>query len=109
MEQYEMQAYHANDPAGDAQRQQLTLQDHAAAQPQIPQHGSLKSWFDFESPGYLKGLLIGAGVAVVLGHPAVRKAIISGAVNAWDSVSGGVEELKEQIRDARAEKNGKDN
>lgn len=64
----------------------------------------LRGWFDVTKPAYLKGALIGAGIALVLGHPKVRKKIIAGAVSAWDMVSGGLEELKEQVEDVRAEK-----
>jgi hypothetical protein len=33
----------------------------------------------------------------------VRQAIISGAVKVWSAVQGGVEEVKEQIQDVKAE------
>ena len=74
----------------------------------VNEKGTLKSWFDLTDKNYLKGLLLGAGVAVVFGHPRVRKAIISGAVSTWDAVSCGFEELKEQVEDVRAEKNTQD-
>ncbi len=75
---------------------------------ELQKKSSLKSWFDFTDKNYIKGLLTGAGVAVVLGHPKVRKAIISGAVSTWDAVSCGFEELKEQVEDVRAEKGDKE-
>ena len=68
------------------------------------QNNLLSGWMDFKSPTYVKGLLLGAGAAILLGHPAVRKTVISGAVTAWDTLSGSVEELKEQVRDIKAEK-----
>ncbi len=107
MEKYEIPTQYANG-ATEAQQQQTLLQEHTMT-PTSQSSLSLKSWFDFKSSGYLKGLLIGAGVAAIVGHPKIRKAIISSAVNAWDSVTGGVEELKEQIHDVRAEKNIKEN
>lgn len=82
---------------------------YPAANDQVAEKRTLKSWFDFSDKNYLKGLFIGAGAAVVLGHPVVRKKIISGAVSTWDAVTCGFEELKEQIEDIRAEKNGNEN
>ncbi len=70
----------------------------------VVEKSRLKSWFDFTDANYIKGLLVGAGIAVVLGQPVVRKALISGAVSTWDAVTCGFEELKEQVEDVRAEK-----
>ena len=64
---------------------------------------TLGSWFDFSRPEYLKGLLLGAGVALVATNPKVQKAVVSGAVKLWAAVQGGVEEIKEQVQDAKAE------
>jgi len=64
---------------------------------------SLASWFDFTSTDYLKGLALGAGVALVATNPTVQKAVVSGAVKVWAALQGGVEELKEQVQDAKAE------
>ena len=109
MDNHEISNYYTSD-LNDAERQQQLLQQQTASvEPYQSSSTLLKGWFDLKSSGYLKGLLIGAGAAVVLGHPKIRKAIISGAVNTWDSVTGGVEELKEQIHDVRAEKNEKEN
>ncbi len=83
-------------------------QTTAAPVEQVAEKGTLKSWFDFTDKNYLKGLIAGAGIAVVLGHPKVRKAIISGAVSTWDAVTCGFEELKEQVKDVRAEKSDKE-
>ncbi|MCM0756519.1 YtxH domain-containing protein [Desulfovibrio aminophilus] len=73
------------------------------AQPQAESAASPGSWFNVSNPGYLKGLLLGAGVALVATNPTVQKAVISGAVRLWAAVQGGVEEIKEQIQDAKAE------
>jgi hypothetical protein len=65
---------------------------------------SLGSWFDYTNPSYIKGLLIGAGVTLLVTNPTVQAAVVKGAVSAWSVVVGGIEEIKERIRDARAEK-----
>lgn len=64
---------------------------------------SLSSWVNFTSTDYLKGLALGAGVALVATNPTVQKAVVSGAVKLWAAIQGGVEELKEQVQDAKAE------
>lgn len=63
----------------------------------------LSSWLGLTNPDYLKGLALGAGIALVVTNPSVQKAVVSGAVKAWAAVQGGVEELKEQVQDAKAE------
>lgn len=62
-----------------------------------------KQWFNFREPNYVKGFVVGAGVAVLLTNPAVKKAIVKGVVKLWGGLQSGVEELKEQIRDVQAE------
>lgn len=63
----------------------------------------LESWFNFRNSGYLKGFVVGAGLALVLTNPAVQKAMVSAGVRLWSTVQGGVEEVKEQIQDVKAE------
>ena len=64
---------------------------------------SLASWVNVTNTDYLKGLALGAGVALVATNPTVQKAVVSGAVKLWAALQGGVEELKEQVQDAKAE------
>lgn len=73
----------------------------AAPRPASP--GGLASWYNFRHPDYLKGLLLGAGAALVLTNPAVQKVMVGGAVRLWAAVQGGIEEMKEQIEDVKAE------
>jgi len=78
-------------------------------QPYAPQHNAashVKEWFNFREPSYVKGFVIGAGVALILTNPAVKKALVKGVVKLWGGLQGGVEELKEQIRDVQAEMGG---
>lgn len=92
---------------------QYGVVNEAAAQPQaqstaaLPQTTSetstLSSWVNITSTDYLKGLALGAGVALVATNPTVQKAVVSGAVKLWTAIQGGVEELKEQVQDAKAE------
>ena len=62
-----------------------------------------KSWFDFSNACYLKGFLVGAGVTLLLTNPTTQKALVRGAVKIWSFVQGGVEEVKEQFQDVKAE------
>ena len=63
----------------------------------------LASWVNVTDPGYLKGLALGAGVALLVTNPKVQQAVVSGAVKLWAAIQGGVEEIKEQIQDVKAE------
>jgi len=65
--------------------------------------GRFGGWFEFSSSGYLKGFLIGAGATLVLTNPTVQKALVRGTVKVWSLLQGGVEEMKEQFRDVKAE------
>jgi hypothetical protein len=67
------------------------------------QNTYLRGWFDYKNPAYVKGAVVGAALAFVLANPTVKKALVKGVVGAWGSLQGGVEELKEQIRDVQAE------
>ncbi len=76
---------------------------------QAPQSTPLtQGWFNFQDNNYLKGLAVGAGVALILANPTVQKAVVSGVVRLWSAMQGGVEEVKEQINDIRAEISQKD-
>jgi hypothetical protein len=61
------------------------------------------AWFDFSNSGYLKGLLVGAGIALLVTNPAIQRMLIAGSVKLWSSFQGGIEEVKEQVRDIQAE------
>ncbi len=104
-QQYAQQQYFAQQAAQQQAAQQPTAQTKAAqAKTAVaaPATG-LASWFNVTQPAYLKGLLLGAGVALVVTNPTVQKALIGGAVRVWAAVQGGVEEIKEQIEDVKAE------
>jgi len=61
------------------------------------------SWFEFSNSGYLKGFFVGAGATLLLTNPGVQKAMIRGGVKLWSLFQGGVEEVKEQVKDVKAE------
>jgi hypothetical protein len=65
---------------------------------------AIASWFDYTNASYIKGVLIGAGATLLVTNPKVQSAIVNGAVAAWAAVVGGIEEIKERVRDAKAEK-----
>jgi hypothetical protein len=83
-------------------QQHIQQADASRVQADAPGTG-LASWFNVTQPAYLKGLLLGAGVALVLTNPTVQKALVGGAVRVWAAVQGGIEEVKEQIEDVKAE------
>lgn len=71
---------------------------------ETPYAGSwTQGWFSFTDPGYIKGLILGAGLTYVLTNPKVQRALVKGAVGLWTSVQGGIEEVKEQIQDIKSE------
>lgn len=57
----------------------------------------------YKSPAFLKGLLLGAGIAYVATNKTVQQAVISASVRLFTSVQGSFEEMKEQIQDIKAE------
>jgi len=61
--------------------------------------------FDFAS-GYLwQGLLIGAGLTLVLSNENVQKFILKAVAQSWTGVVSGIEEIKEKFEDVKQEIN----
>jgi len=60
-------------------------------------------WLDFQNPQYLKGLLLAAGVTLLVANPKVQKTVLKGLAKAWSGLQYGIEEVKEQINDIKAE------
>jgi hypothetical protein len=75
-----------------------------AAQELPPAPAASSSWFGFTNPSFITGLLVGTGATLMVTSPAVQNAVVKGAVSVWSAVVGGIEEVKERIRDAKAEK-----
>ncbi len=73
-----------------------------------PAQPALSGWFDFSDSCYLKGFLTGAALTFLLTNSAVQKAVVRGAVKLMSAVQGGVEEVKEQIKDIKAEMSQKE-
>lgn len=63
----------------------------------------MRAWFDFNDYTYLKGFFLGAALAVIINNPDIQKTVIKGGVKIWSTFQGGLEELKEQVKDVRAE------
>ena len=63
----------------------------------------VSNWFDFSNPSYLKGFVIASGITLVAANPSVQQALIKGGLKIWNFFQGGVEEIKEQIQDVKAE------
>ncbi len=78
-------------------------QAYSGEAPAAPQNAGVGSWFNYRDKTYLAGLVIGVSLALVLSNPKVQKSLISGAVKCWNGVQGGVEEIKEKVKDAQAE------
>lgn len=64
----------------------------------------LQGWVDYRNPAYIKGAVVGAALTLLITNPTIKKALVKGVVGIWGTMQGGVEELKEQIRDVQAEK-----
>ncbi len=79
-----------------------TQHKHPIATDSLPQNTS-SGWLAFSNDSYLKGFLAGAGVTFLLTNKTLQKAIIKGTVKLWTTIQGGVEEVKEQIQDVKAE------
>jgi len=67
------------------------------------QPGYFYGWVNFGEANYVKGFVIGAVLGFLVANPTVQKAVVRGAAKVWYSIMGGVEELKEQVRDVGAE------
>jgi hypothetical protein len=81
----------------------LAIQDRAMTAVPAPT-STVSTWFDIYNPSYVKGVVVGAGVTLLVTNPAVQNAVVKGAVAVWSGLVGGIEEIKERVRDARAEK-----
>ena len=103
MSQYPYYSYYpyAGYPAQGGQAGQGYAQDPSGYY--SPSGSWTQGWFAFSDPGYLKGMLLGAGLTYLLTNPKVQRAVVKGAVTLWSAVQGGVEEVKEQIQDIKAE------
>ncbi|WP_321530374.1 YtxH domain-containing protein [uncultured Desulfuromonas sp.] len=52
---------------------------------------------------FVKGALIGVGLALLLSNDRVQKSLIKGATTVFNAAQAGVEELKEKFEDMQAE------
>lgn len=62
-----------------------------------------QGWLAVTDPGYVKGALLGAALTYILTNQTVQRALVKGAVTVWSAVQGGIEEVKEQVHDIKAE------
>ena len=79
------------------------VNDQIADPRTVNETSTLQSWFNVTDVKYLAGLAVGAGIAYAATNETVQKAVVSGAVRMWAAVQGGVEEVKEQVQDIKAE------
>ena len=94
--------YHEQYPDPQFYQQQVSDQTKVYASPQVPNTAS-SNWFDFSNPSYMKGFIVAAGITLVAANPSVQQTLIKGVLKAWSFLQGGVEEIKEQIQDVKAE------
>jgi hypothetical protein len=90
-------------PYGDDAYHYYQAAEYGYPSASTPAAGGVGSWFDFSNTRYLKGFALGAGVTLLLTNSSVQKALLRGAVKLWSFFEGGVEEVKEQFRDVKAE------
>lgn len=100
-QQYGVPAQNSGIPVAP-QQQQYYQQQYQTYYP--VQGNNLRSWFDYKNQAYIKGAVVGAAATLILTNPTVKKALVKGVVGIWETLQGGVEEFKEQIRDVQAEK-----
>lgn len=58
---------------------------------------------NFNTAGFIKGALLGAGITYILTNEKAQQAIFKAIVKAGSMLEAGVEELKERFEDAKAE------
>ncbi|MPB73273.1 YtxH domain-containing protein [Campylobacter fetus] len=60
---------------------------------------------NFNTAGFLKGVLLGAGITYLLTNQNAQQALFKAIIKATDLLQSGTEELKERFEDAKAEVN----
>ena len=60
-------------------------------------------WLNFSDQQFWKGLLLGAGVTLLVTNETVQKGIMKCVAKVYSTVQGGVGELKEKFEDVQAE------
>ncbi|CUU70730.1 oxidoreductase [Campylobacter hyointestinalis subsp. hyointestinalis] len=88
-----------NDQNSASQGLDNAINNFAKDAPFIPEN--------FNTTGFLKGVLIGAGLTYVLTNENAQQAIFKAIVKATNLLQAGAEELKERFEDAKAEINAK--
>ncbi len=66
-------------------------------------NNSQKASFLGINTSLLTGLALGAGAAIIATNPKVQKAVVGTSVKIWSALQGHIEEMKEQVQDAKAE------
>ncbi|MBB5047125.1 hypothetical protein HNR60_001877 [Rhodopseudomonas rhenobacensis] len=74
----------------------------AAAAPE-PKVGPASNQHHAQHHDLLAGVVVGAAAAYLLSNDKIQSSVIRTAVSLWATVQGGLEEVKERIRDAEAE------
>ncbi|EIJ40976.1 hypothetical protein BegalDRAFT_0050 [Beggiatoa alba B18LD] len=61
------------------------------------------SFFNFRDERFLKGAITGAALTFLLTNESLQKNTIKSLVKVWNTLQGGIEEVKERFQDAEAE------
>ncbi|AUI67297.1 YtxH domain-containing protein [Beggiatoa leptomitoformis] len=64
---------------------------------------SFASFFNFRDERFLKGAITGAALTFLLTNESLQKNTIKSLVKVWNTLQGGIEEVKERFQDAEAE------
>lgn len=74
----------------------------ATSAPQNHEQG-FASFFNFKDEKFLKGAITGAALTFILTNESLQKNTIKSLVKLWNTLQGGIEEVKERFQDAEAE------
>ncbi|ANE34158.1 hypothetical protein CHL_0802 [Campylobacter hyointestinalis subsp. lawsonii CCUG 27631] len=91
--------YINNDQNSASQGLDNAINNFAKDVPFIPEN--------FNTAGFLKGVLIGAGLTYILTNENAQQAMFKAIIKATNLFQAGAEELKERFEDAKAEINAK--
>ncbi|MDR1529547.1 MAG: hypothetical protein LBS40_03985 [Burkholderiales bacterium] len=87
-----------------SKKKKIKTYDYNYANPQNGLFAGLREMLPSrKSDQFLAGLLLGAAAAYILSDEEIRARLIKGGIKLYSGIAGGIEEIKEQFADIRAE------